>query len=264
MCWSSTSSSSRAHPCDWYTPPGCVPAASSCGGFCHHGLRRHRRRRSSCPFCSTSAFLAEMDGIPIPNVARIRQQGTVLAAILGRALVPGRSSDMWLGVKASRSRGSPIYYTDYTSHNRVWRPSLCNNFSFVIAFTTFLAILIHLSHTPPWCEPVQGGSKVYLMSCCSRNSWTCCWFQALTTCRISFSPLTKLLPLSERIFSGCPLLLMKRFKALMKGSVSKCGLLGRQGMLKSTPYLLTLLLPRRASNGPSSLLQHKWSVTWKV
>ena len=88
-------------------------------------------------------------------------------------------------------------------------------------------------------------------------SRTCCWFQALTTCRISFSPLTKLLPLSERIFSGCPLLLMKRFKALMKGSVSKCGLLGRQGMLKSTPYLLTLLLPRRASNGPSSLLQHK-------
>ena len=100
-------------------------------------------------------------------------------------------------------------------------------------------------------------TKVHLMSCCSRNSWTCCWFQALTTCRISFSPLTKLLPLSERIFSGCPLLLMKRFKALMKGSVSKCGLLGRQGMLKSTPYLLTLLLPRRASNGPSSLLQHK-------
>ena len=179
----------------------------------------------------------------------------------GGAVVSGRSGDRWLGVRASRSRGSSDtlvmgrpFTTDSTSHIRVRRSSSSNPFFFIIAFITFLTVLIHLSHTPPWCEPV-GGLKVHLISCCSRNSWTCCWFQALTACRSFFSPLTKLPPLSERISYGCPLLAMKRLKALMKDSVSKewttsMWTARTTRYVKSTPYILTLLLPRRASNGP--------------
>ena len=91
-----------------------------------------------------------------------------------------------------------------TSHIRVLRLSSSSTCSLIKALNTLRTVRMHRSHTPPWWEPV-GGLKVHLTLRCSKKSWIWLWFQLLIASRSSLSPLKKLPPLLECIFSGRPL-----------------------------------------------------------
>ena len=96
-----------------------------------------------------------------------RQRRTLLLSFFenlpGGTEDPGCSSSRWLGVSASRSLGSSDTFVigrpftiDSTSHTRVLIPSSSIVCSLINALNTFLTVLIHLSHTPPWWELLVG------------------------------------------------------------------------------------------------------------
>jgi hypothetical protein len=115
-------------------------------------------------------------------------------------------------------------------------------------------VLIQRSQTPPWWDP-KGGLKIHLTFCCRRNWWIFSWFQFSIALRISFSPLTKLLPLSDLITSGFPLLVMNLRRAWRNELVSRLCITSiwtarTAKHVNNTPYLFTRLRPLLTRNGP--------------
>ena len=157
---------------------------------------------------------------------------------------------------------------DSTSHISVFRPSSSKTCCFSNAFMTFLTVLIHLSHTPPWWE-AAGGLNVHLISCCKRNSWTWLWFHSWSPFRNSFSPLTKFPPLSDLISSGLPLLAMNHRRALINDYVSiECTISMWTALMvrhvNKAPYHLALVRPRRTVKGPNKSTPTYERVVWKA
>ena len=80
--------------------------------------------------------------------------------------------------------------------------------------------LIILSHTPPICEAV-GGLKTQRISFCCRNTLIITWFHFAIACLSSLSALVKLIPLSDLISWGTPLLAINLRRAFIKELVSR-------------------------------------------
>ena len=108
-----------------------------------------------------------------------------------------------------------------TSQNKVDKRLSCKVCSLIMIFSTFLTDLICLSHMPPIWD-AAGGLNSHLISFCNRWAFTLrSFFQLRIASRNSFSPATKLVPLSDLTFSGTPLLAQNLTKPLIKESASR-------------------------------------------
>ena len=90
---------------------------------------------------------------------------------------PGCSNSRWFGVNASTSFGSSdTFVIGRRSRLILLRTSGCSALrrpltaqSLTNALNTFLTVLIHRSHTPPWREPA-GGLNIHVIFFCSSDS----------------------------------------------------------------------------------------------
>jgi len=130
-------------------------------------------------------------------------------------------------VRGSRSRTSSetfvkglLFTIDSASHMNVDSPSSSSTCSLTSTFKTFLTVLMQRSHGPPWWDPHEG-LIAHWTFLCSRKSATFSWFHSLIERLSSRSPDTKLLPLSDLISSGDPLLATNHLKLFRNESVSR-------------------------------------------
>lgn len=228
--------------------------------FLEAQARCHRLWRSFLNY-STFLVVAIKEGIPLSICTRTRPPYIRLATIavlyiqiftfpISQVGVMGQQATITggLGLKLH-----PLWVVRYL------RIYVCRLSSFSVclwrtALITFLTVRIQCSQTPPWCE-APGGLKIHLMFLSSRTWCILLWFQLFMQPRNSFSLLTKFLPLSDLISSGFPLLAMKRLMAFRNEWLSRLDatsiwMARIVRHVSITPYLLTILCPRRTLNAP--------------
>ena len=170
-------------------------------------------------------------------------------------------SNRWFGVNGWRSLGSSEtaqrgleLRVASTSVRTVASTSSSTRLSPSVAFRAVRVLRISLSHTPLAWEALGGWNTHW--HCLYRSSsliWH--WFQFSIACLISRSAPTKLVPLSEYINLGGPLLFTNLLKTLIKQSASsevassKCIAL-EFIHVNIAPHLLTTDLPFLTFRGP--------------
>ena len=140
---------------------------------------------------------------------------------------PSLSSRRWFGVSGVASFGSSLDFVnglpfkmDSTSTSKVSKISSVSWTFERMAFKTFLTAPTMRSQTPPTWAAV-GGLNCQSILFLTAYSWTLSGDMSCMDKRISFSPPTKLVPLSEKTFFGTPRLATKRRNALINEFVSR-------------------------------------------
>ena len=170
-------------------------------------------------------------------------------------------NNRWFGVNGWRSLGSSEtaqrgleLRVASTSVRTVASTSSSTRVSPRIAFRAVRVIRISLSHTPLAWEAV-GGWNTHWHPLCRSSSLIWHWFQFSIACLISRSGPTKLVPLSEYINLGGPLLFTNLLKTLIKQSASREVVSSKCIALEFihvnfAPHLLTTDLPFLTFRGP--------------
>ena len=115
-----------------------------------------------------------------------------------------------------------------------------------------------------------GGLKNHLMWLCIKKSWILSWFQSVfIAVWISFSPLTKLVPLSDFVISGCPRQSTNLRRACRKDPVSRLWAISMwtatvTRRVKRTPYLFTKPRSLFIKKGKNNLHQRMWMEVCQV
>lgn len=232
LSWSSTLRSIQDSRSCWCRLQESVQVVWNFMVFYHPRSVQCHSLQSSCAFYSTSVVSARMEDIPWSSNARTHLPNTVLGTIfdcmhLGwwKLWVEAQvqlKNNRWLGVRSSISHRSSEtlvirhpFTIALTLHINMSMSSLSRICFLIMAFITFRVVLMQRSQTPPWWEPVRG-LKRPLNIFCWRKSLICDRFHFFIALRSFFFPFTKLPPLSNRIFSGCPFHEINLCKAFMK------------------------------------------------
>ena len=239
----------------WSTTSTRSPTCAFRRGLCHFCLScragtysfNHRLQKWSANICVCLHFFLNS----ISSFTKV--PGGKLLTVL--------CNNRWFGVNGWRSLGSSEtaltgleLRVASTSVRTVASTSSSTRLSPSIAFRAVRVLRISLSHTPLAWEALRGWNT-HWHPLCRSSSLIWHWFQFSIACLISRSAPTKLVPLSEYINLGGPLLFTNLLKTLIKQSASrevassKCIAL-EFIHVNIAPHLLTTDLPFLTFRGP--------------